>query len=86
VIANPQTYPGWTYESASVFYIALPNTSTGACPSATKPIWRFFNQLTTNHRYTADHALRDQMRAAPATWVPEGYGPDAVIMCAPVGS
>lgn len=86
VIANPQTYPGWTYESPNVFYIALPDTTTGACPAATKPIWRFFNQLTTNHRYTADHTLRDQMRADAATWVPEGYGPDAVIMCAPVGT
>jgi hypothetical protein len=49
-------------------------------------VWRFFNQLTTNHRYTADHSIRDAMRADPATWVPEGYGPDQVIMCSPAGS
>jgi hypothetical protein len=30
--------------------------------------------------------VRDAMRADPATWIPEGYGPDAVIMCAPVGA
>ena len=86
VIDQPQKFPGWTYESGNVFYVALPDTTTGACASGTQPIWRFFNQRTTNHRYTADHELRDEMRADPATWIPEGYGPDAVIMCAPVGS
>jgi hypothetical protein len=40
----------------------------------------------TNRRYTSDHAERDDMGADPATWTPEGYGPDSVIMCAPVGS
>jgi len=86
VIDQPQKFPGWTYESANVFYIALPDTATGACGSGTQPVWRFFNQRTTNHRYTIDHELRDDMRADPATWIPEGYGPDAVIMCAPLGS
>jgi hypothetical protein len=86
VIDNPDRYPGWTYESGNVFYIGLPDTVTGACASGTQPVWRFFNQRTTNHRYTTDHAVRDDMRADPATWIPEGYGPDAVIMCAPVGS
>jgi hypothetical protein len=86
VIAHPETYPGWTYESGSVFYIALPDPVSGACASGTQPIWRFFNQRTTNHRYTSDHGIRDDMRSDPATWVPEGYGPDAVIMCAPVGA
>ena len=86
VIDNPAKYPGWTYESPSVFYIALPNTETGACPSGDVPVWRFFNQLTTNHRYTTDHTIRDQMRADPSTWTPEGYGADQVIMCSPIGS
>ena len=79
-------FPGWTYESGSVFYIALPDAATGACPDGTQPVWRFFNQRTTNHRYVIDHQTRDDMRADPATWIPEGYGPDNVIMCAPVGS
>jgi len=86
VIDHPETYPGWTYESANVFYIALPDPATGACPAGTQPIWRFFNRLTTNHRYTSDHTVRDDMRADPGTWTPEGYGPDSVIMCAPAGS
>jgi hypothetical protein len=75
----------WIFESANVFYIPLPNTATGACPAQTYPIWRFFNQVTTNHRYTADVATRDTMRGDPFTWTAEGYGPDAVIMCAPAG-
>ena len=86
VSANPQQYPGWTLETSSAFYIALPDTTTGACAAGTVPVWRFFNQTTTNHRYTTDHTVRDDMRAAGATWLPEGYGPDSVIMCAPTGS
>ncbi len=86
VLDNPVKYPGWTYESPNVFYIALPDPATGACPSGDLPVWRFFNQITTNHRYTTDHTIRDQMRADPATWIAEGYGPDQVIMCSPVGS
>ena len=76
----------WIYESPNVFYIRLPDTTTGACPANTLPIWRFFNQITTNHRYTADVTIRDDMRNDPLTWIPEGYGPDAVIMCTPAGS
>ncbi len=74
----------WIYESPNVFYIQLPNAQTGACPANTHPLWRFFNLVTTNHRYTAEIVLRDQLRANPL-WVPEGYGPDAVIMCSPNG-
>ena len=70
----------WTYESPSVFRIALPDTATGACPANTRPVWRFFNQRTTNHRYTTEVTVRDELRNDPA-WTAEGYGPDAVIMC-----
>ena len=76
----------WIYESPNVFYIRLPDITTGACPVNTLPIWRFFNQVTTNHRYTADVTTRDDMRSDPLTWIAEGYGPDAVIMCTPAGS
>ena len=71
----------WIYESASVFYIALPNPVTGACPAGTVPVWRFFNPSRTNHRYTPEVTIRDQLRNDPR-WIAEGYGPDAVIMCA----
>ena len=78
----------WVYESPNVFYIPLPDPTTGVCPAGTKPIWRFFNQLTTNHRYTPDVATRDDMNSQPAVWVAEGYGPGPYypIMCTPVGS
>ena len=78
----------WIYEKANVFYIPLPNTITGICPAGTLPVWRFFNQLTTNHRYTTDVATRDDMNSQPATWIAEGYGPGPYypIMCTPVGS
>ncbi|MCL4762185.1 MAG: hypothetical protein KJ018_10510 [Burkholderiales bacterium] len=72
----------WIYESPAVFYIALPHAATSACPAGMRPVWRFFNRFTTNHRYTPDVTLRDAMRADPA-WIAEGYGPDAVIMCSP---
>lgn len=86
VAANPQQFPGWTLETSSAFYIALPDPTTGACAADTVPVWRFYNQLTINHRYTTDQLLRDDLRSKPGTWVPEGYGPDSVIMCAPVGT
>ena len=78
----------WIYESSAVFYIPLPDTTTGICPAGTLPVWRFFNQLTTNHRYTTDVATRDDMSSQPAVWIPEGYGPGPYypIMCTPVGS
>jgi len=75
----------WIYESSAVFYIPLPDPASGACPANTRPVWRFFNTLTTNHRYTPEVMLRDDMRLDPAVWIAEGYGPDAVIMCSPVG-
>jgi hypothetical protein len=72
----------WIYESPDVFYIPLPNPVTGACRAGTRPIWRFFNTLNTNHRYTAEVAVRDDLRGK-SWWTPEGYGPNAVIMCSP---
>jgi hypothetical protein len=66
-----------------VFYIALPNRVTGECPAGTSPIWRFFNTATTNHRYTPEVTIRDNLRS-DSRWIAEGYGPEAVIMCASV--
>jgi len=70
----------WIYESPAVFYMQLPD-AMGACPSGTLPVWRFFNKVTINHRYTAEVVLRDQMRAKPSVWIPEGYGPERAVMC-----
>jgi len=75
-------YPFFFYESPALFYILLPDPATGACPTGSAPVYRVWDQRAdTNHRYTTSRAIRDQMVAAG--WVPEGYGPDAVIMCAP---
>lgn len=84
LVNNPQ-YPGWILESSSVFYVALPNTTTGVCAAGTHPLYRFFHASVTNHRYTDDVAIRDTLRAAGPDWIPEGYGPDQVIMCVPNG-
>jgi hypothetical protein len=77
-----QKYPGFVYESANVMYLGLPDAVTGACASAMIPVYRVWNKrIDTNHRYTTDRGLRDQMAAQGG--VKEGYGDDAVIMCAP---
>jgi hypothetical protein len=79
--ATAARYPDWINESSAVFYIKLPDAK-GVCPAGTQPLWRFFNKVTVNHRYTAEVVIRDQMRAKPAVWIPEGYGKDQTIMCA----
>jgi hypothetical protein len=80
-------FPRLTQESPNVFFIALPSTSgtnAGACPAGTVPVYRVFNnRADANHRYTTDRATRDQMVARGG--VAEGYGDDAVIMCAAPG-
>lgn len=78
------TYPFFDYESPNVFYIALPDQATGACPPATIPVYRLYNNGqggAPNHRYTTSAAVKAQMIAQQ--WVAEGYGPDQVIMCSP---
>jgi hypothetical protein len=71
----------WVFESVAAFHIALPDAS-GTCPAETRPVWRFFNKATQNHRYTAEVVLRDRMRARPSVWIAEGYGPAQAVMCA----
>jgi hypothetical protein len=85
ILANPVLSAGWILESDNVFYIRQPDPVTGQCAEGTKPIWRFYNQRTINHRYTTEQLVRDAMRADPLTWQPEGYPPDNITMCAPVG-
>ncbi len=71
----------WQIESDNVFQIDLPDTTTGACPGGTIPVYRLFNgRRDANHRYTTSAAVRAQMEALG--WIREGYGPDATIMCA----
>jgi len=76
-------YSGYVFESPAVFFVALPDTTTGACPAGTAPVYRLWNQRAdSNHRYTSSSTVKAQMVAAG--YVAEGYGPDAVIMCAPI--
>jgi hypothetical protein len=77
-----QKYPGFVYESPNVMYLGLPDALTGACAAGMIPVYRVWNKrIDTNHRYMTDRTLREQMVARG--WVKEGYGDDAVIMCAP---
>jgi hypothetical protein len=81
-------FPLMTQESPNVFYIALPSTSgagAGTCPGGTVPVYRVYdNRADANHRYTTSRAIRDDMVARG--YIAEGYGDDAVIMCAPAGA
>lgn len=72
----------WTFEG-EVFQIAVPS-GAGDCPAGTTPVYRMYNNGqggAPNHRYTTDLAVRTQMLAQG--WIPEGFGPLGVIMCAP---
>jgi lysyl endopeptidase len=73
----------WIYESASVFHVPLPDRTTGACPSGTRPVYRYFNASTTNHRYTAETVIRNDLTGSKK-WTAEGYGPGPYYpaMCA----
>ena len=75
-------YPTFIFEAPDVFHISLPDTATGACPSATAPVFRLYNnRADANHRYTTDLQIKAQMIGQGYT--AEGYGPSATIMCAP---
>ena len=77
-------YPFFVGESPNVMYIDVPDTTTGTCPSGDVPVYRMWDaRADTNHRYTIDPAVREQVVAKG--WVAEGYGTDQVIMCAATG-
>jgi len=71
----------WVFESPIVFQSVVPDRTTGQCPDGTVAVYRLFNQRAdANHRYTTDTAIRSQMIAK--NYVPEGYGPLGVALCA----
>jgi hypothetical protein len=75
----------WLEESAALFYIQVPNSSTGACPSGTRAVFRFVNVANgLHHRYTAEVDVRDSI-IDDGGWTQEGYGapPAASVMCSP---
>jgi hypothetical protein len=78
----PIKFPIFVFESAAVMHEILPDLATGACPANTVPIFRVWNRRSdSNHRYVSDRAVRDAMVARG--YIAEGYGADAVVMCAP---
>ena len=81
-IATDSNFSGYVEETTSAFYIGLPDKVTGTCPANATPVYRLWNQgSASNHRYTSSVVVKNQMIAKG--WVAEGYGPDAVDMCAP---
>ncbi len=82
-IPTDPNYSGYIHESPDAFYIALPNTGTGACPAGTVPVSRLWNQRAdSNHRYTGDPGIKVAMQ--DMGYRAEGYGPNAAVMCSPV--
>lgn len=74
-------FPSFVFEASDVMYIALPDLATGACAGGLVPVYRLWNaRADSNHRYTADPAVKAAMVARG--YIAEGYGPDATIMCA----
>ncbi len=72
----------WQFEAPNVFYVQAPDRAAGACPAGTDPVYRVYdNRRDANHRYLVDASLRTPMLARG--WIAEGYGPQAVVMCAP---
>lgn len=70
----------WIFEADVVFQVYLPDTTTGACPVGTTPVYRSWNQRSdSNHRYTTNTGVQAQMVAKG--YVAEGYGNPPVVMC-----
>lgn len=76
----------WKLETSDAFEVYLPNRETGACPPATRKLYRAYNNRPdANHRYafTHDIALRNLYPYGGPLWTLEGYGEDTVVMCLP---
>lgn len=78
--ATGAAHPTFVLEDPAFMHMLLP--AAGTCPASSTPVYRVFsNRPDANHRYMTDSALRDEM--ATKGWLPEGDGPDLVVMCAP---
>ncbi len=72
----------WVVENQDAFELFQPLTATGYCPPNTIPVYRLWNNRADgDHRYTTDTAIKRTMIGKG--YIAEGYGPDAVFMCAP---
>jgi hypothetical protein len=77
----------WEQEAGDAFDLDFPSYVVGnvlvqnSCAPGEVPVYRLWNQrVDSNHRYTTDPAIKAQMIAKG--YVAEGYGPDAIMMCA----
>jgi hypothetical protein len=70
-------------ESESVFYVNLPDAESGACPANMVPVYRVWNGRPDSKPPLHDRPFAARPDVAKG-YVAEGYGPDAVIMCAPM--
>lgn len=75
-------FPAFVYETSNALRENLPDVITGVCAApATIAVYRVWNKRAdTNHRYTTSREVRDAM--VSNGWVPEGYGPNTMAMCA----
>ena len=79
--AIPVKFPSLVLETATAFYVYLPNAGTGECPYPFRPVYRVWNQRAdTNHRFISDDLDRRQQMLDKG-WVPEGRGPLGVAWC-----
>ena len=88
--ATAQRFAGsWIQESPALFYVQIPDRTTGTCPANTRPVYRFVNRTNQiHHRYTAEVDVRDCLVSGAADpngvdpacrrpggpWLQEGYG------------
>jgi len=80
--ATANKFPGLQLETGSLFHAELPDVATGKCATGLQPVYRSWNQRRdSNHRYTTDAYVRKTMSSLG--YLPEGYGADGVVMCAP---
>lgn len=73
----------WILESEEVYRVALPDAATGICTPGRIPVYRLWNgRADGGHLLTTSIAQRNQILARSPPYVPEGYGPLGVAMCA----
>jgi len=78
--ATRVAHPDFVLEDPDFMQLFVPNG--GECPAGAKPLYRVFNnRAATNHRYTSERTVRDEM--VGKGWIAEGDGADVVTMCTP---